>query len=108
MRAGENESVYYLNSGEISRIIDAAEIVRDKVIIKILARTGMRRAELGDLTVEDVDFYRRRLYIRNGKGGKSRTVPVDPDTLNDIRVYLLQEKQICFHLACFHLCIHIE
>lgn len=89
---GENESVYYLNSEEINRIIDATEILRDKVIIKILARTGMRRAELGGLTVEDVDFYRRRLYIRNGKGGKSRTVPVDPDTLNDIRVYLVDRK----------------
>jgi integrase/recombinase XerD len=71
----------------------ASSSLRDRVIIKILARTGMRRAELQELEYRDLDFERRRIFIRSGKGDKSRTVPVDPDTLQDVRFYLGERKE---------------
>lgn len=39
--------------------------------------TGLRRAELRALRWEDIDFARRQLLVRRGKGGKSRTVPLN-------------------------------
>lgn len=83
-----NDSVYYLTREEIRKIILCAPSLRDRVIIKILARTGMRRGELRSLDVPDVNFEKRQIYIRSGKGNKSRTVPVDSDTLQDIRFYI--------------------
>lgn len=74
---GSKESVYYLNPEEIKKIISSAPNFRDRVIIEVFAYTGMRRAELRDLKVEDVNFEREEIFIRSGKGGKSRTVPVD-------------------------------
>lgn len=84
------ESVYYLRPEEIKKIILCASSLRDRVMIKILARTGIRRGELRDLEIRDIDFERKRLYIRSGKGDKSRTVPVDSDTLQDIKFYMGQ------------------
>ncbi len=93
MTERERESVYYLTRDEIKKIIVCSPSLRDRTIIKILARTGMRRGELRDLEVRDVDFDKRRIYIRSGKGDKSRTVPVDSDTLQDIKFYIGDRRE---------------
>ena len=88
---------YYLNWDEINRIITAAKNLKESVILKILARTGMRRFELANLKVKDIDFERKRLFIEKGKGGnekdpKSRAVPIDDDTLQAIKFYVGSRK----------------
>ncbi len=92
MAEATQESVYFLRPEEIKKIILCAPSLRDRVIIKTLARTGLRRSEVRDLEIRDIDFGKERLYIRRGKGGKSRTVSVDPDTLQDIRFYIGDRK----------------
>ncbi len=82
------ESVYYLTQEEIRKMIICASSLRDRIIIKILARTGIRRGELRDLEIRDINFEKKQIYIRSGKGDKSRTAPIDPDTLQDIKFYI--------------------
>ena len=48
--------------------------VRDRAIILTLLDTGVRVSELCNLTVEDYDSERGRLFVRSGKGDKSRYV----------------------------------
>jgi len=79
---------YYLGLEEINKIIDAAKSLRDRVVLKILARTGIRRFELCNLLIKDIDFENQSLFIEHGKGDKPRSVPVDEDTLQDIKFYL--------------------
>ncbi len=88
---------YYLNWDEINSIIAAAKNLKESTILKILARTGMRRFELANLKVKDIDFERKRLFIEKGKGGnakdpKSRAVPIDDDTLQAIKFYVGSRK----------------
>ncbi len=88
---------YYLNWEEINQIIAAAKNLKENVILKILARTGMRRFELTNLQVRDIDFERKRIFIAKGKGAnkkdpKSRAVPIDDDTLQSIRFYIQSRK----------------
>ena len=88
---------YYLNWEEINSIIAATKNLKESLILKILARTGMRRFELANLKVKGVDFERKRLFIEKGKGGntkdpKSRAVPIDDDTLQAIRFYVGSRK----------------
>ncbi len=88
---------YYLNWDEINSIIAAAKNLKESTILKILARTGMRRFELANLKVKDVDFERKRIFIEKGKGGnakdpKSRSVPIDDDTLQAIKFYVGSRK----------------
>ena len=117
MSESGSESFYYLTRDEIKKLILCASSLRDRVIIKILARTGIRRGELRDLEIRDVDFDKRRIYIRSGKGDKSRTVPIDTDSLQDIKFYIGERESgkritICdgflvslqtFHYGCMSL-----
>jgi integrase/recombinase XerD len=48
----------------------------------------MRRVEVQNLCIEDVDLSRRRAIIRNGKGGKQRIVFLPDDILSPLRVFL--------------------
>jgi len=50
--------------------------VRDRALLAVCVFTGMRRAELVNLDVADVDHGRRSVMVRRGKGGKSREIPV--------------------------------
>jgi integrase len=79
---------YYLSLEELNKIIDAAESLRDRVILKVLIRTGVRRFELCNLLVKDINFENKSLFIAHGKGNKQRSVPVDEDTLKEIKFYL--------------------
>jgi integrase/recombinase XerD len=62
--------------------------VRDRCILEVLYSTGMRRAELINLNIIDVDFERGVITIREGKGRKDRVVPCGKRALRWIRRYL--------------------
>jgi len=49
---------------------------RDRLIILLLAFTGMRRGELLALRVIDINLQSQCIYIRNGKGNKDRVIPI--------------------------------
>ena len=50
--------------------------IRDRAMLEVLYSTGMRRAELAGLGVDDWDWARRAIAIRQGKGGRDRVVPI--------------------------------
>jgi site-specific recombinase XerD len=60
---------------------------RDKAIIMLLADCGLRRAEVGNLRVQDVDRDRERVYVI-GKGNKGRHVAYGPMTAKAIDTYV--------------------
>ncbi len=49
---------------------------RNEALIMTLAYTGMRKSELLNLLVGDVDLNRKVIMIRKGKGNKDRVIPV--------------------------------
>lgn len=58
-----------------------------RLIISILAHTGIRRAELISLDVKSVDFSRKKMRVR-GKGDKIREIPLLPSLCEEISLYL--------------------
>ena len=46
----------YLEPKEIERIEQAAECLRDRLLVRLLARLGCRVSEALGITVEDIDF----------------------------------------------------
>lgn len=65
-----------------------AQGLRDRTILEILYSTGIRRAEVSHLRVEDVNFSAGTMFIREGKGRKDRIVPVGDRALSYIKRYL--------------------
>ena len=60
---------------EVRKLIQSAHGVRDTLIIAMFYYTGMRRRELVQCNLNDVNFDERYILVRRGKGNKSRTVP---------------------------------
>jgi integrase len=87
-RSKKKYNIYYLSMDEMNKIISTAKSLRDQLVLKILARTGMRRFELCNLKLKDVDFDKKRIFIERAKNNKPRSVPIDDDTLQSIRFYI--------------------
>lgn len=69
---------YHLTLAELSRLVDAANSPRDRVLLRLLVETGVRRSEAAALRAADVDAARNLIVIRHAKGNKSRLVPMHP------------------------------
>lgn len=68
-----------LDRAEIDQLEDAARTERDKVIVRLLADTGIRASELLGLSPDDLVERGRDRFIRvRGKGAKERLVPLQP------------------------------
>ncbi len=70
-----------LTGQEAKKIIHApntstATGYRDRTMMEVLYSTGMRRSELINLRVSDVDYHGGFVRINSGKGNKDRVVPV--------------------------------
>ncbi len=59
---------------EVSALADAAPVLPQGLLGRLLYGTGMRLMEGLRLRVKDIDFERRALIVRHGKGGKDRVV----------------------------------
>jgi len=66
--------------------------VRDRAVLELFYSTGIRRMELVALGVFDLDFSRRTLRVRAGKGDKERVVPVGERALGFGELYLLEVR----------------
>ena len=79
-------SAYHLKPAEIRKLVIATTNFRDRCIIKTLYWLGLRRKELVELDIRDIDFERKRVAVRQGKGGKTRIVPIiDDEYLGDLK-----------------------
>jgi len=61
--------------------------LRDRAVLELFYATGIRRQELANLKVADIDTERGCLLVRQGKGRKDRFVPVGERTLAWIGKY---------------------
>lgn len=67
---------------------------RNKLAAKLLYGTGMRVDECVELRVQDIDFDRNEILIRNGKGGKDRRTMLPFIVKNELIEHLERVKVI--------------
>jgi integrase/recombinase XerD len=76
-----------LSQEEVARLIDSAQNLMHRAMLMTLYGTGVRRAELCQLKVADVDSKRMVIRVRNGKGGRDRDVLLSDKLLETLREY---------------------
>lgn len=79
-------SQFALKPADVRKITYACTNPRDRCLVRTLAETGMRRAEVAALDVRDLDLETHRLTIRSGKGAKQRLVPITDELGSDLRL----------------------
>ena len=67
-----------LSPEEVTRLLDAAEPGRERVMLQTTYACGLRLEELLHVQVGDIDSRRMVLQVRQGKGQKDRLVPLSP------------------------------
>ncbi|WP_400074032.1 tyrosine-type recombinase/integrase [Zobellia russellii] len=72
---------------------DDFEGVRNRLIIELFYTTGMRRAELINLKLVDIDFSQRLLKVL-GKRNKERMVPLLPSVVTLLERYLIERETL--------------
>ena len=65
---------------------------RDRAIMEVFYSTGMRKMELTNLALPDIDFAGGLIMIRSGKGNKDRVVPVGQRALGWVTKYLIDVR----------------
>jgi integrase/recombinase XerD len=61
---------------------------RDRAILETLYSTGIRRAELTNLKLYDLDLKHGALLVREGKGKKDRYVPLGARAIGALKAYV--------------------
>ncbi|WP_237390720.1 tyrosine-type recombinase/integrase [Fulvivirga sediminis] len=79
-----------LSQNEVKRMIAAMSNLKHKCIISLLYSVGLRRSELLNLKISDIDGERMQIRIENAKGGKDRYTLLGKNVLEDLRQYYKQ------------------
>jgi integrase/recombinase XerD len=63
-------------------------IERDMLLVDLAIHSGLRRSELANLKVGDIDNVRRILVVRQGKGGKDRAIPLSTQMADKLGAHI--------------------
>ena len=72
---------------------DSFEAIRNLLILELLYSTGMRRAELINLKISDVDFHQQQLKVL-GKRNKERFIPLLNTVRESLKAYINLRNQL--------------
>jgi integrase/recombinase XerD len=61
-------------------------VIRDRLLIEVAWRAGLRRAELANLKVQDI--HEDSLFVRAGKGLKDRMIPLTTDIAHRLNKFI--------------------
>jgi len=86
---------YHLTAREMARITEAGSSPRDKAILLLLVKTGLRRTEVASLLVEDIRRKENLLVVKNSKGGKMRLVPLTQQLKTHLSAVVGDRKAGC-------------
>ncbi|MBC7000848.1 tyrosine-type recombinase/integrase [Cytophaga sp. FL35] len=81
-----------ISKEEIIAIIENTNNIKHRCIVKLLYGSGLRRSEILNLKISDVDSKRMLIRVRSGKGNKDRYTLLSRSTLDDLRLYYKEWK----------------
>jgi len=80
-----------LSHDEVKRLLNTPALLRHRLILAMLYGCGLRRFELLNIKLQDVDLDRAMLHIREGKGRKDRYVPLGIHLSRGLQTYIGSE-----------------
>jgi len=86
-----------LDRADIQKILAVPNIntwtgLRNRVILQVMWRAGLRVQEVCNLSVADIDLDRGYILVQLGKGGKDRSLPLEPDSIEWLAVWIDQRN----------------
>ncbi|MEJ2416556.1 MAG: tyrosine-type recombinase/integrase, partial [Exilibacterium sp.] len=87
-----------LTEEEVEKLLHQPDIttpygLRDRAILELFYSVGLRRTELCNLQVSDLSLSRMTVFVKEGKGGKDRLLPVGSRAITWLTKYLNDVRQ---------------
>lgn len=73
---------------EVVRLLVASDNLKHQCVMGMLYSSGLRRGELVNLQLQDINIDRRQVFVRGGKGKKDRTTILSDRMVNALVKYL--------------------
>ena len=81
-----------LDVDQVNALLDAGASsileIRDVAMFELLYSSGLRLNELSSMKLTDIDLHDKQLSVINGKGGKSRLLPIGTKAIESLRQWL--------------------
>jgi integrase/recombinase XerD len=81
-----------LTIDDVRKLYEVCESAKQRAMLGIIYGCGLRRQEAERLDAKDVHFRSSMLYVREGKGGRKRTIPLSKSVLEDLKGYYYSER----------------
>ena len=81
-----------LSLEDIEKLYGECTTAKHRAILGIIYGCGLRKQEAEKLNARDIHFKSSMLYVREGKGGRKRTLPLSKRVLTDLREYYFNER----------------
>lgn len=81
-----------LSKEEVLAIIEHTNNIKHRCIVSLLYSAGLRRSELLNLKLTDIDSKRMLIRVEGAKGNKDRYTLLSESVLKDLRVYYKEWK----------------
>jgi len=88
-----------LSRREIKQLLKTPKLLKHRLVLAMLYGCGLRCFELRNLQLKDLDFDRKMLHIRQGKGRKDRYVPLSQMQIRGLKKYIAADHPTtwCFN-----------
>ncbi len=101
-----------LTTSEVQLLLSSIDGVRG-LVAQLLYGTGMRLMECLRLRVKDIDFERREVFVRSGKGGKDRVTVLPDKLVSELdahlkRVLVLHKQDLSDSRGCVYMPFALE
>lgn len=77
-----------LSQEEVKLLLKTPSLLKHRILIALLYDCGLRCMEVRSLQLQDIDFHRHMIHIREGKGRKDRYVPFGSVLATGLRKYI--------------------
>jgi integrase/recombinase XerC len=88
----------FMDDEEYKIFLQAAETLRDELILRVLLATGMRVSEVEALNINHIDQVNCTVKVVKGKGKKQRIIDIDPKTIRLMQEYVEKERGVAKRL----------
>lgn len=81
-----------LSREEVKRLLKAPQLLKHRILLGLLYGCGLRCFEARNVQLSDLDFDRKMLHVRQGKGKKDRYVPLGEILIRGVKNYIKAEN----------------
>ena len=89
---GDTKLPVILNRSELKELFSVPKLLKQRVVLALIYSAGLRGQEVINLKIQDVDFERMTIHIRQSKYKKDRVVPLSPAMAKGLKKYIKAEN----------------